>query len=68
MKMPRIGDRVRFAPVFLRRVCAPEWGKRRGTIVQVSGPVRHNGPMYLKIQWDHGGEPSGALSCNVKIV
>lgn len=68
MKTPRIGDRVRFAPAFLASIAAPEWKTRRGTIVQVSGPVRHNGPMYLKIQWDHGGEPSGALSCNVKIV
>lgn len=68
MKIPRIGDRVRFAPAFLASIAAPDWKKRRGTIVQVSGPVRQNGPMYLKIQWDNGGEPSGALSCNVKIV
>ena len=68
MKTPRIGDRVRFAPAFLASIAAPEWKTRRGTIVAVYSAVRLNGPLHLKIQWDHGGEPSGALSCNVKIV
>lgn len=68
MKMPRTGDRVKFSPIFLANIAAPQWKTRRGTIVAVYSAVRLNGPLYLKIQWDHMSEPTGALSCNVKIV
>lgn len=68
MKMPRTGDRVRFSPIFLASIAAPQWKTRRGTIVAVYSAVRLNGPLYLKIQWDHAAEPTGALSCNVKII
>ena len=60
----QIGQRVKYAPAFLKSIAARDWKTRRGVIAEIGDPVRP-GVYYLRVQWAGDPAPAGVLSCNL---